>query len=962
MKPRIYAPMEKDFSHNGLGILSDATRCDVTEQANGIYEVELEHPLLTRFDQYFENGYQIKAKPNDQEEYHIFEIKQTYKDTINNNVLIYAQSRTYKLGNRQVQHVEINQKNGSSAMQLITAGMDSPSDIQLFSDIITTSSTTFEARNVLNCIAGEQGSLLQYWGGEIKREPFKLSLLRRRGRDNVGTVRYGKDLDGLKIKFDWLSIVTRCLPYADLQDGNDGQTKRIYGNKVDSELISKYPDIYSRHIQFTEEQGVKDLASLNRVAANYFTSINPGSDKPKISIELEIMKLTDSEEAKEFARLRNYGLFDTFSVYHSLYDIYIDTKITEVVYDSLTEKNKRIVAGDARMSFYKQQDNEFQNVLKTLTKKDYMSQFVDYITDLINGVEGGAVLQYPKNKPHTTYYMDTASRETAKDVIAINNQGIGFSRTGWRGPFKNGWSIDGILNADFILAGVLRAIDIIGVNIQGTNIEGSTIKGTDITGSTVTGTDIKGSTVTGTEITGSTIKGTEIEGVNIKGSTITGTDIFGALIETISADFIKMKIALGRQEYYDASKPNSSRLGYIGMTKPSDPTLLIENTISGLASKMWFNKNNATISHSKLIQLISESIELTGKLSAPSAKITNRLDVKELYVDGVRLIPGQGGGGGGDWNGTYPPGVTSSADKFAWQAWAILIGKGYSKQAAAGILGNIQGEVGPAMNPDMSQVGGPAYGAVQWDGSAYPLVGSPTWDGREYVQRLMGAAGITKDYTTMSAQMDLLDWCMYNGQWIGAVSPTTVAGFKAISDVAQAAHAFERNFERPAVAHPEREGWAVTWYNKFKDLQISTGGAWRAPIDNPITITSEFGWRTSPINGGQELHNGIDLVGGTGPTTNIYASGAGTVVFAGWENSYGNYVIIQHANGLYTGYAHNSSLSVANGDNVVQGQKIANMGSTGDSTGAHTHFQFFRNGPWPSSSSDFINPREYINF
>ncbi|MDP4345250.1 phage tail spike protein, partial [Escherichia coli] len=78
-------------------------------------------------------------------------------------------------------------------MKLIEQNMDEPCDIKLYSDINTASSTTFEARNVLNCIAGEQGSLLQYWGGEIKREPFKLSLLRRRGRDNVGTVRYGKD-------------------------------------------------------------------------------------------------------------------------------------------------------------------------------------------------------------------------------------------------------------------------------------------------------------------------------------------------------------------------------------------------------------------------------------------------------------------------------------------------------------------------------------------------------------------------------------------------------------------------------------------------------------------------------------------------------------------------------------------------------------------------------------------------
>src|SRR5699024_8080632 len=237
----------------------------------------------------------------------------------------------------------------------------------------TASSTTFEARNVLNCIAGEQGSLLQYWGGEIKREPFKLSLLRRRGRDDVGIVRYGKDLNGLKIKFNW-DMITRCLPYADLQGSEDGTTHRIYGKAVDSELIGNYPDVYAQYVQFTEEQGVKDLKSLDRVAANYFKSINPGCDKPKVSIELEIEKLTDSEEAKEFAKIKNYGLFDTFKVYHKLYDINIDTKITSVTYDALREKTIKIYAGEAQIAFYKQQSNEFQEALKTLTKKNYMSE------------------------------------------------------------------------------------------------------------------------------------------------------------------------------------------------------------------------------------------------------------------------------------------------------------------------------------------------------------------------------------------------------------------------------------------------------------------------------------------------------------------------------------------------------------------------------------------------------------
>src|SRR5699024_8642703 len=128
--------------------------------------------------------------------------------------------------------------------------MDKKANIRLYYDITTVSSTTFEARNVLNCIAGEQGSLLQYWGGEIKREPFKLSLLKRRGRDNIGTIRYGKDLSGLKVKLDWTGVKTRIIPYADPQS-DTGTTSRIYGSPVDSEYINNYPDVYIEHVQFT---------------------------------------------------------------------------------------------------------------------------------------------------------------------------------------------------------------------------------------------------------------------------------------------------------------------------------------------------------------------------------------------------------------------------------------------------------------------------------------------------------------------------------------------------------------------------------------------------------------------------------------------------------------------------------------------------------------------------------------
>lgn len=914
MKPRIYKPTAKkeDFETNGLGILSDTTRCDVTEEANGRYEVELEHPLNSRFKPYFDNGFFIKAKPNDKEEYMIFEIKNTYEDTMTNNILIYGVSRTQKLGNRSVQKVEIKSQSGTSAMKSITNGMDMKSDIELFSDIPTISSTTFEARNVLNCIAGEQGSMLQLWGGEIKHEAFKLSLLQRRGRDNVGTVRYGKDLNGLKIKLDWSSIITRVLPYADLQSNGDGQTKRIYGEPVDSLLINNYPDVYARHIQFTEEQGVIDLDSLNRVSKNYFTSINPRSDQPKIQIELEIEKLSDSKEAKEFAKLRNYNLFDTFKIRHKLYDIDIDSKITTVVYDSLTEKTKKVHAGDSRMSFFVKQNSDLQETIKGLSKKGYMSEFVDYVTKIISGNDGGHVIWWPKNRPTDLFFCDKPSLEEARQLLRINKSGIGFSDRGWKGPFKTAWTLDGILTLG---EGMLQ----IGTNKGGRFLE-TTDKGLQFFKKDLSlgriGTSSK-------SFWGATQSENKEETTDK--SIAIELDDEGEFIQLLGSEKVGLYI------------PNSKK-----NPKGSD-ILLVSND-------------------PKIGTIVGTSSAMVSFGGIGNEKKINFLAPGGLFLNGKEIVPGQGGGGG-SWNGQYPSEITSNTDKFAWELWSILLAKGYSKAAVAGILGNVQGEVGPNMNPDTAQSGGsgPGYGIVQWDGSSYPLVGPPTWSGREYVQRLMDAAKINDDYRTMRAQAQLVDWCMYNGQWIGQVTPTSVTEFKKSNSPQQAARAFELNFERPAASHPERQGWALTWYNKFKDLKQPTGsGKYVRPMNN-YTVTSEFGWRNSPLGGGMEFHNAIDLANGGGSP--IFASNNGEVVQASGEyfDWYGNYVVIKHPDGLYTGYAHLSKIMVSRGQKVTQGQQIGIEGSTGPVTGPHLHFQFMKRF-WPNGNDDFINPRSYVQF
>ncbi|MCD4923479.1 peptidoglycan DD-metalloendopeptidase family protein [Enterococcus faecalis] len=897
--PVIFKPGEKDFTTNGLGRLIDVTRCEITEEANGKYELEMDYPAISRFSDYFENGYQIKAKPNDLEEYHIFEIKQTFKDTFTNSIVIYAQSRTYKLGNRQVRLVTVDNRNGAEAMRLIEQNMDEPCDIKLYSDINTASSTVFEARNVLNCIAGEQGSLLQYWGGEIKREPFKLSLLRRRGRDNVGTVRYGKDLKGLTIKFDWQSIVTKVLPFAELQSGADGTSQRIYGNAVKSEYISKYPDVYAQYVQFTEEQGVKDLASLNKVAGKYFTTLYPGSDKPKVSIELEIEKLTDSEEAKEFAKMRNYNLFDTFTVYHKLYDIDIQTKVTGIVYDVLAEKTIKITAGDIQVAFYKQQSQDFQEFIKTLTKKDYMSNFIDYITDLINGVKGGSILQYPKNRPHTLYFMDTDSTDTAKNVIAINNQGIGFSTTGWKGPFRNAWTIDGILNADFIRAGKIRS-DIFETSF---NAYGDILR---LVNGALQAWNGK------TKIMELTRKGMGFW----DGSSHVGN------MGTKGNPFPLLNDANGNPVVTDGKSlllVGNSPTNIIGLSNEESTGLIIRG------ATQWNLANNSYF---------------IGKGGNKSTIYVDR-----LIVGGKEVIPGDGSGGN---DGDVPPELTTEKEKNAWAVWQFLKSKGYSEQAAAGILGNMDQESG--IMPDIDEGGGgPGYGLVQWTS---PIAGE---SGRAYVQRLLGQAGISGDYRNITTQLKLLDWHMHNGQYIpSAAYPYSVAQFKALTDIGTATMAFEANFERPAVTHPERIPLAQYWYDLLHNLKPGTN-KWVNPVRSSYTITQEWdeiGWGTNVIHGGIDI---ASMPAGSMPP--VYVARSGTVETVTYDGTGGNYVVIKHDDGYWTYYGHLDSVDLSVGDKVTTNSRVGIMGATGLASGVHLHFEVWKGGQWQR-----INPRDVINF
>ncbi len=383
---------------------------------------------------------------------------------------------------------------------------------------------------------------------------------------------------------------------------------------------------------------------------------------------------------------------------------------------------------------------------------------------LVNGKEAGVS---NSRAPYEQVFMDGPKISESQYFMIQNNKGISFKRCKkgeWTtiqqvhaGASNTAWTTDGTLNAGFIRAGILSGI----------LVQGSVIK---------TDSEEKDYQVV---LDGGVLSFEEYKKASGP------NDAHG---KQLSKFFVSRNAASG--------KVNGTAIvqqpGYIFSLNSGG-----SNGLSSAVVQIPANSNN----NSPKLNLFGD-INITGR----------------LLLNGQEVVAGGGSGGG---EGEFPPEIVTDQEKNAWIVWQFLKSKGYTEQAAAGILGNMDQESG--VMPDTEQIGGPAYGLVQWDGSAYPLVPPATWNGREYVQNLMRAAGISGDYKIAKTQSQLLEWCMFNGQYIPTSSyPYSVAQFKGLTNISTATTAFEANFERPAATHPERVQLAIKWYNKLHGLKPPT--------------------------------------------------------------------------------------------------------------------------------------------
>ncbi|EHA7756792.1 CHAP domain-containing protein [Enterococcus faecalis] len=787
-----YTAIPENINDNGMALPDWQDLPEINRVLNGAYRFYGNYAKDGQYRSYLKKGNFLKAQVEDGS-YQYFEIYNIKKNL--QSVSVTARHIGFMANKNFIINSFTANGNGTQIMNNLKAALTFKQRFNYLSNVGTTHQFTAKQVGPIDAIIGSNNgnqNLTGVTGGELEMDNFNLKLVKQIGSDNGFRIDFGVNLEAIDEDYDDESIINSLFLIGGVPDNDYDQDKEpithgfleIAGVNDSNRRIGKRENSECKTVEELKEWG-QSLFDKDRI------------HEPKVTHTISMVALEHTLEYEDiYEELSSLHFGDVAHVRAKEVGIEVTERMVEYTWFPTLGKFKDIVLGNDLSLYTSTANNQTQELKRKIDNRtETLVQNVLNATAWITGNSGGHVVFRPEKAPSEILIMDTNKVATAKRVWRWNLNGLGYSDNGVNGPFGLAMTSKGEIVADFIKVGIID------VNVLQTSFNKATGDVLKLVSGALQIWNEK------TKIMELTKKGMEFwNGNSHVGTMGTKGNPFPGLADkhgnpVVSDGNSLLLVADNPQKIIGLS--NQSGTGHL-ITGPTQ--FFVGNNFN------FFGPNG-----SKAI-----------------------LTVDRLIVGGKEVIPGQNGGGGsGAGTGGYPSEVTSDADKFAWDLWSYLLANGYSKAAAAGILGNVQGEVGPSMNPDTEQNGGPGYGWVQWDGSAYPLVGAPTWDGREYVQRLIAAAGIKQDYRTSFAQAQLINWCMFNGQWLGQVSPLTVDEFKVVSSPKTAAYAFELNFERPAAAHPERQTYAQVWYDKFKDLKASTATG-KAGIEHLETLMGKW--------------------------------------------------------------------------------------------------------------------------
>ena len=446
MIPILFSENSTVFTSNGIGRLSDAISCVVTEERNGQYELQIVYPSTGKHFEDINLRAIIVAKPSTGTNNQPFRIYNISKP-IDGKVTINAQHISYDLTKNVCMPFSVSASSSAcyQVLQNLKSYAVETCPFNFSTDVVTVASYDQKApASIRSRLGGTEGSVLDQFHGEYEWDVYDVKFWANRGQTKNIPLRYGKNITDIKQEAEISQTITGIVPYWMDNEGNNLVT--LPERVVYSPNASAYSQKLTVPMDFSADFEEQPTEATLRTHAQAYVN-QSGIGVPKVSIDVSFVNLADTEEYKDLIALQAVKLCDTIPVQFEPLGIDTTAKIVKTEYDVLAEKYKKITVGSLRSNLATNITEQNNNIMTTTSAK-----FEKVVTEIDNATawltsSGGYVVAVKNNDGSwkELLFLDTNDVDTATNVLRINENGIGFSSNGVSGPYTQAWTLDGRL-------------------------------------------------------------------------------------------------------------------------------------------------------------------------------------------------------------------------------------------------------------------------------------------------------------------------------------------------------------------------------------------------------------------------------------------------------------------------------------------------------------------------------------
>lgn len=482
---RLFESTETKFQSNGLGSLPDASRCEVTEERNGSFELELEYHISGKRYSELKLRRILVVKPNPYDAPQPFRIYSISRP-INGLVTVQAEHISYDMSGYPVGLFSAS--NAADALAGLKKHVITDCPFEFSTDMEKEGVLTVEKpASMRSLLGGADETVLGVYGGEYEFNVYQVVLHKNRGTDRGVTIRYGKNMTDLKQEENCSEVYTAVYPFFWF-DGDDEKEAFLVDRTTDGKTTKKTVDAPGtfdfvrilpldlsgdwNNEQYEWKNKYPAVEEINANAEQYISDNKIGV--PKVSLTVSFEQLSQAGEYDSLKMLEEVRLCDTVHVEFPKLGVSAVSQCIKTAYNVLTGRYSSIELGEpssdlagsivSKDTVVNQKLDKVNKEINSCPTKESVEKTVENATQLITGGLGGYVVIHSSRKdnsqPDEILIMDTPDIETAVHVWRWNKGGLGYSSNGYGGPYETAITQDGRIVADFIKTGVLSSVQI----------------------------------------------------------------------------------------------------------------------------------------------------------------------------------------------------------------------------------------------------------------------------------------------------------------------------------------------------------------------------------------------------------------------------------------------------------------------------------------------------------------------